>query len=125
MPGKQSVTAFVSGLGSLSKKRKNREIDRGLLKCFLLLQTVFPAVCNMGIEKSVANCASALSEAEQKRGRMRNHLQKKTKSINPERRKPKGMNLKAGEGRGGMTPPPRASSWRGVEGRKVVIISWC
>jgi len=24
-----------------------------------------------------------------------------------------------------MTPPPRASSWRGVEKRKVVIISWC
>jgi len=86
---------------------------------------MFPAVCNMGVENSVADCASALSEAEQKRGRKRKHHQKKTKTINPERRKPKGMNLKAGESREGMTPPPRASSWRGVEGRKVVIISWC
>jgi len=113
MPWKLSVTTFVSGLGSLSKKRENREIDHGLLKCFLLLQTVFPTVCNMGVEKSVADRANALSEAEQKRGRKRKHHQKKTKSINPERRKPKGMNLKAGESRGGMTPPPRASSWQG------------
>jgi len=32
------------------------------LKCFPLLQTVFPAVCNMGVEESVANGADALSE---------------------------------------------------------------
>jgi len=115
----------VSGLGSFSKIRENREIDRGMLKCFLLLQTVFPAVCNMGAEKSVVDYANALSEAEQKRGRKRKHHEKKTKTINPERRKPKGMNLKAAESRGGMTPPPRASSWRGVEGSKVLIISWC
>jgi len=38
----------------------------------------------MGVEKSVAECANALSEAEQKRGRERKHHQKKTKSINPE-----------------------------------------
>jgi len=55
---KLSVTVFVSGLGSLSKKRENREIDHGLLKCFRLLQTVFPAVCNMGVEKSVADRAN-------------------------------------------------------------------
>jgi len=85
-------------------------MDRGLLKCFLLLQTVFPAVCKMGVEKSVANRASAQREAEQKQGRKRKHHQKKTKSINPERRKPKGVNLKGGEGRGGMTLSPRASS---------------
>jgi len=66
---KLSVTAFVSGLGSLSKKRENREIHRGLLECFPLLQTVFPAVCNMGVEESVADRANALSEAEQKQGR--------------------------------------------------------
>jgi len=77
---------------------------------------MFPAVYNMGVEKSVANHAYALSEAEQKRGRKRKHHQKKTKSINPERRKPKGMNLKTGESRGGMTPPPRASSWQGGGG---------
>jgi len=64
----------------------------------------------MGVEKSVADHANALSEAEHKRGRKRKYHQKKTKSINPERRKPKGINLKAGECRGGMTPPPRASS---------------
>jgi len=84
---------------------------------------MFPAVCNMGVEESVANRADAPSAAEQKRGRERKHHQKKTKSINPERRKPKGMNLKAGESRGGMTPPLRGSLWRGVEGTKVVIIS--
>jgi len=38
----------------------------------------------MGVEESVANCADALSEVEQKRGRERKHHQKKTKSINPE-----------------------------------------
>jgi len=63
--------------------KESREIDRGLLKCFLLLQTVCPAVCNTGVEKSVADRANALSEAEQKRGRKRKHHQKKTKSINP------------------------------------------
>jgi len=110
MPWRLSVTAFVSGLGSLSKKRENTEIDGSRLKCFLLLQTVFPAICNMGVEKCLVDRASALSEAEPKRGRMRKNHQK-TKYINPERRKPKGMNLKAGESRGGMTPPPRASSW--------------
>ena len=44
------------------KERENREIDRDLLKCFPLLQTVFPAVCNMGVEKSVADRANALTE---------------------------------------------------------------
>ena len=75
MPWKLSVTAFRSGLDSLSKKRENREIDRGLLKCFLLLQTVFPAVYNMGVENSVADRANALSEAEQKPGWERKHHQ--------------------------------------------------
>jgi len=64
--------------------KESREIDRGLLKSFLLLQMVYPAVCNMGGEESVAHHANALSEAEQKRGRNRKHHQKKTKSINPE-----------------------------------------
>ena len=59
-------------------------MDRGLLKGFLLLQTVYPAVCNMGVEQSVADRANALSEVEQKRGRKRKHHQKKTKSIKPE-----------------------------------------
>jgi len=45
---------------------------------------VFLAVCDMGVEKSVAEHADALSEVEQKRGRERKHHQKKTKSINPE-----------------------------------------
>ena len=51
------------------KDKESREIDRGLLKGFLLLQTVYPAVCNMGGEESVAERANALSEVEQKRGR--------------------------------------------------------
>jgi len=66
------------------KDKESREIDRGLLKGFLLLQTVYPAVCNMGSEESVADHANALSKLEQKWGRKRKHHQKKTKSINPE-----------------------------------------
>ena len=54
----------MSGLGSLSKKRENREIDRDLLNCFLLLQTMYPAVCNIGGEKSVADRANTLSKIE-------------------------------------------------------------
>jgi len=84
------VTAFVSGLGSLSKKRENREIDRGLLKCLLLLQTVFPAVCNMGVEESVADRADALSEADQKRGRERKHHQKRRNPSTQREKGPKG-----------------------------------
>jgi len=38
----------------------------------------------MGVEESVADCANALSEVQQKRGRKRKYLQKKTKSIKPE-----------------------------------------
>jgi len=107
------------------KKKECGEIDRDLLKCFLLLQTVYSAICNIGLEKSVAGRTNALSEAEQKRGRKRKHHQKMIESINPERRKPTGMNLRSGESKGGMSPPSRASSWPGVEGRKVVIITWC
>jgi len=55
-----------------------------IIRVLTVLQTVFPAVCNMGVSKSVANRADALSEVEQKRGRERKHHQKKTKSINPE-----------------------------------------
>ena len=66
------------------KEKESREIDGSLLKGFLLLQTVYPAVCNMGGEEIVADRANALSEAEQQRGRKRKHHQKKTKSINPE-----------------------------------------
>ena len=58
------------------KDKESREIDRGLLTCFLLLQTVYLAVCNMGGEKSVADRANALSEVEQMRGRKRKHHQK-------------------------------------------------
>jgi len=63
----------------------------------------------MGIEKSVAERANALSEVEQKLGRKRKHHQKKMKSINPMLRKPKGINLRAGENEGRCTPPPRAN----------------
>jgi len=66
------------------KDKDSREIDRGLLKGFLLLHTVYPALCNMGGEESVANRANALREAEQKRGRKRKHHQKMRKSINQE-----------------------------------------
>jgi len=79
------------------KKRENRDIDRGLLKGFSLLQTLFPAVCNMGVEKSVADRANALSEAEQVRGRERKHHQRR-RNPSPrvkkaQRDKPKGREV--------------------------------
>jgi len=64
--------------------KERRAIDRALLKCFLLLQTVYPAVCNMGVEKSVADRGDALSKVEPMQGRETQHLQLKTKSINQE-----------------------------------------
>jgi len=63
----------------------------------------------MGSEERVADCGNALTEAEQKWGRERKHHQKKTRSITPEGRKPKGINLRAGEDEGRCTPPPRAN----------------
>jgi len=69
------------------KKKESREIDRGLLKCFPLLKTVYPAVCNMGVEKSVADCANVLSEAEQKWGRGRKHQQKEDEIHQPREKK--------------------------------------
>jgi len=63
----------------------------------------------MGDEESVANCAKALSEAEQKWGRKRKHHQKKTKSINPGGSEPKGINLRAGGDEGRCTLPSRAN----------------
>jgi len=44
----------------------------------------------MGVEKSVADRANALSEAEQKQRRERKHHQKKTKSITQSEESPKG-----------------------------------
>jgi len=49
------------------KEKESREIDCSLLKCFLLRQTVYPAVCRMGVEMSVADRADALSVAQNKR----------------------------------------------------------
>jgi len=56
------------------KEKESSEIDLGLLKCFLSLQTVYPANCNMGVEKSVADCADALSEAQSKRCMVRGNI---------------------------------------------------
>jgi len=44
----------------------------------------------MGVEKSVANRANTLSEAEHKRGWERKHHQKKKKSITQSEEGPKG-----------------------------------
>jgi len=60
-------------------------MDCGVLKRFLLLQTVYPAVCNMGVEKSVADRANALSEAEEMRGRERKHHQKRRRNPSTQR----------------------------------------
>jgi len=64
----------------------------------------------MGVEKIVADRANALREAELKGGRESKHQQKEDKSIHTERRRPKGINLREGQCRGDMTPPPRANS---------------
>jgi len=90
MPWKLSVTAFVCRLGSLTKKTENREIDRGLLKCFLLLQSMFPPVCNLGVEKSIADCASAVREVEEKRGRKWKHHQQRRNPSTQSEESPKG-----------------------------------
>jgi len=44
----------------------------------------------MGVEKTVADGAKALSEAEQKRGRKRKHHQRKTKPSTQSKESPKG-----------------------------------
>jgi len=62
------------------KEKESREIDRGLLKCFLKLQTVYPAVCNLGDEKSVANRADAQSEAQSKRCMGRGNIIKRRRN---------------------------------------------
>jgi len=49
------------------KEQESREIDCGLLKCFLLLETVYLAICNIAVEKRVADCADTVSEAQSKR----------------------------------------------------------
>jgi len=97
-------------LGSLSKRRENREINYGLLKGFLLLQSIFTGISNMAVEETVADRADALGQEEQKQGRERKYHQKKMKSISTKYRKPKGINLREGECRGGMSPPPIANS---------------
>ena len=68
------------------------------MKCLLLLQTMYPAVFNMGVEKSIADRANALSEAEQKRDRERKHQQKEDEIHQPrekkaQRDKPKGREV--------------------------------
>jgi len=72
------------------KEKESREIHHGLLKCFLLLQTVYPAVCNMGVEESVADRANALSEAEQKQGRKRKHHERRQNPSTQSEEGPKG-----------------------------------
>jgi len=59
---------------------------------------MYPAVFNMGVEKSIADRANALSEAEQKRDRERKHQQKEDEIHQPrekkaQRDKPKGREV--------------------------------
>jgi len=51
----------VSDSAASNGGKENGEIDRGLLKSFLLLRTVVPAVCNMG--ERVLLTVQGLSEA--------------------------------------------------------------
>ena len=48
------------------KDKEGREIDRSLLKSYVLLETVYLGVWNMGSEDFVADHPNALREAEQK-----------------------------------------------------------
>ena len=57
----------VSDKGASSGCEENREIDHGLLKNFLLLRTVVPAVCNMG--EGVLPTVRTLSEAAKRKRR--------------------------------------------------------
>jgi len=55
----------VSDQAASNGGEENGEIDRGLLKCFLLLRTVVPAVCNMG--ERVLPTVRTLSEAAKRK----------------------------------------------------------
>ena len=55
----------VSDQAASSGGEENGEIDRGLLKCFLLLRNVVPAVCNMG--ERVLAMVRTLSEAAKRK----------------------------------------------------------
>jgi len=73
------------------KEKESREIDSGLLGGFLFLQTVYPAVCDIGLEKSVSDRADALSEAQNKRCMGRgNIIKQKRKSSTQGEESPKG-----------------------------------
>jgi len=55
----------VSDHAASNGNEEDGEIDRGLLKCFLLLRTVVPAVCNMG--ERVLPTVRTLSEAAKRK----------------------------------------------------------
>ena len=55
----------VSDKAASKGSEENGEIDRGLLKGFLLLRTVVPGVCNMG--EIVLPAVPTLSEAAKRR----------------------------------------------------------
>jgi len=57
----------MSDRAASSGSEENREIDRGLLKGFLLVGTVVPAICNMG--ERVLPTVRALSEAAKRERR--------------------------------------------------------
>jgi len=59
---------------------------------------MYPAVCNMGVEKCVADCPTTLSDAEQKRGLKRSTSSKEDEIHQPrvkkaQRDKPKGRKV--------------------------------
>ena len=57
----------VSDLAASSGCEENGEIDRSLLKGFLQLQTVVPAICNMG--ERVLPTVQTLSKAAKREGK--------------------------------------------------------
>ena len=57
----------VSDSAATSESEENGDIDRSLLKSFLLLRTVVPAVCNIG--ERVLPTLRTLREAVKREGR--------------------------------------------------------
>ena len=96
----------VSDQAASSGGEENGEIDRSLLKGFLLPRTVVPAVCNMG--ERVLPIVRALSEAVKRERRERRSTSGKCRSVvqgGPER----SLSTKGGRGPRGLPGPLRSA----------------
>jgi len=73
------------------KMKESRESDGGLLKCFLILQTMYLAVCNIGDEKSVARQCGCSKQGSNKRCMGRGNIIKRRRNASTQgQESPKG-----------------------------------